>query len=105
MTMIHQLMLCSFGEWVKTKTASCSETGEKERKCECGEKEIEIIEKLSHSYGAWVTTKEASCTAKGEKVRACECGAKEEKNIENAIVSGDKIVYSYIVQPASLFAM
>lgn len=40
----------SFGEWEEKKPATCYEAGEKERTCECGEKENEIIPKLEHKY-------------------------------------------------------
>ena len=43
-----------FGEWTTVKEPSCSEKGSKERNCECGEKETEIIDS-KHFYTEIVT--------------------------------------------------
>ena len=40
----------SFGEWTTTKEATCTEEGAKERVCECGEKETEVIPALGHDF-------------------------------------------------------
>ena len=41
--------VCVFREWIITKEATCTEDGEEERSCECGEKETNIIDALGHS--------------------------------------------------------
>ena len=46
----------SFGEWTVTKEATLGEEGERERVCDCGEKEIEILVGLGdgeYSANAW----------------------------------------------------
>ena len=40
----------AFGEWTTTKEATCTEEGAKERVCDCGEKEIEVIPALGHDF-------------------------------------------------------
>ena len=39
----------SFGEWIVVDEATCTEKGEKERICECGEKETRSIDALGHT--------------------------------------------------------
>ena len=41
--------VCVFREWIITKEATCTEDGEEERSCECGEKETQSIDALGHS--------------------------------------------------------
>lgn len=40
----------AYGQWVTVKEPSCTETGLKERTCECGEKETETIPVLEHQF-------------------------------------------------------
>ena len=40
----------SFGEWTVTREATCTEDGSRERVCECGEKETEVIAALGHDF-------------------------------------------------------
>ena len=40
----------AFGQWTVTKEATCTEDGSRERVCECGEKETEVIAALGHDY-------------------------------------------------------
>ena len=42
---IHQ-----YGAWVTLKDATCTETGQKERLCSCGQKEIQTIPIVEHHY-------------------------------------------------------
>ena len=71
----------SFGEWVETP-ATCAAEGKKERVCACGEKETEVLPKLTtHTFGEWQETP-ATCAADGKKERTCSvCGFKEEEAI------------------------
>ena len=39
-----------YGEWTITSNASCTENGERERVCDCGEKETKTIKALGHKY-------------------------------------------------------
>ncbi|MBO7614630.1 MAG: hypothetical protein J6T15_02905 [Bacilli bacterium] len=71
----------SFGDWVETP-ATCAAEGKKERVCACGEKESEILPKLTtHTFGEWQETP-ATCAADGKKERVCSvCGFKEEETL------------------------
>ena len=40
----------SYGEWNQTKAPTCTEEGEKERVCECGDKQTEKIPALGHTF-------------------------------------------------------
>lgn len=50
-----------YGEWIIVKEATEEEEGLKERTCECGEKETEVINKLEHvhKYSEWIIVKES----------------------------------------------
>lgn len=41
---------CSFEDWVITKDPTCTEEGEQEAVCRCGEKQTQSIEKNNHLY-------------------------------------------------------
>jgi len=71
----------AFGEWTTVTEPTCTEQGEKERACECGEKETESIDMIPHAFGEWTTTTEPTCTEQGEKERVCECGEREAETI------------------------
>ena len=40
----------AFGEWTVTREVTCTEDGSRERVCECGEKETEVIAALGHDF-------------------------------------------------------
>ena len=40
----------AFGEWTTVTEATCTEDGSRERVCECGEKETEVIAALGHDF-------------------------------------------------------
>ena len=72
----------SFGEWKTVTEASCDKEGKRERTCKCGEKETEIIPKVSHSY-EYEITKKATYTERGERVGICSiCGDKKTESID-----------------------
>ena len=62
-----------FGDWTVTKEATTSETGEKERACDCGYKETDEIAKLTPSYtGGYYTPStftDAEVTSPNEDVK------------------------------------
>ena len=64
----------TFGEWVVVKEATEEEAGLKERTCECGEKETEVIEKLEHVHN-FVEGK-------------CACGETTEVLVEAIEITG-----------------
>jgi hypothetical protein len=71
----------AFGEWATVKEATCTEMGQRERVCACGEKETQNVDIIDHVFGEWSTTKEATCNEKGEQERVCACGEKETMDI------------------------
>ncbi|MBP3494995.1 MAG: leucine-rich repeat protein [Clostridia bacterium] len=64
----------SYGEWVTTKEATCTEAGEKKQTCSCGDIKTETIAAKGHSYGAWESIKDATCNESGERKKSCPCG-------------------------------
>ena len=79
---------CNFGDWITTKEATCTAMGEKTRTCECGEKELFPVAKLSHSFSKWTVIDNATCREAGKESRECACGEKETRII-------DKLEHSY----------
>ena len=65
---------CEFGEWKVTKQPTCTQDGSKERVCECGEKETEVVSATGHTFGDWAVIDQANCVEAGLKVQVCECG-------------------------------
>ena len=74
-----------FGEWVQTKAPTCTEKGEEEQVCECGEKKTRAVNALGHDWGDWTAKTAASCTTDGVDERVCKrCGEKEERAVKAA---------------------
>ena len=71
----------SFSEWTIIKNATCTEPGEQERLCSCGEKQTQKIAATGHTFGKWTTVKDATCTEPGEQERLCSCGEKQTQAI------------------------
>ena len=71
----------SFGDWVITKAATCTEAGEQERYCSCGEKQTQSIAATGHTFGEWITVKTPTCTEAGEQERTCACGEKQTQSV------------------------
>lgn len=70
----------AFDDWKITKSATCTENGEKERVClVCQYKETASVSKTGHT-GDWVTEKEPTCTQDGSEFRRCStCGYEETR--------------------------
>ena len=68
----------SYGDWIVTKAATCTEEGQREKVCsECGDKVSETIHAKGHSYGEWLVTKEATYEEEGQREKVCSiCGDK-----------------------------
>ena len=62
----------SFGKWITTKDATCTEDGEQTRTCICSEKETQPISASGHSHTSEVTP--PTCTEKGYTTYTCRCG-------------------------------
>lgn len=72
-----------FGEWVTVKEATCTEEGVRERTCECGEKETEVIPMADHTYEEKVIEKK-TCTKDGVIEKTCKVCGKKEESIDKA---------------------
>lgn len=64
----------AFGNWLQTKSPTCTEQGEETRTCtDCGKEETRAIEALGHDYKSIVTA--PSCTDQGYTTHTCtRCG-------------------------------
>ena len=76
----------SFGEWTVTKEATCTEEGSRERVCECGEKETEVIAALGHTAAEAVKENEkaATCTEAGSYESVVYCSVCHEDGLKKA---------------------
>lgn len=72
----------AFGDWRVISEATCTKNGLRERVCECGEKETEVLNATGHSFGEWETAMEVTCTEDGLRERTCYCGEKETQIIK-----------------------
>lgn len=72
----------AFGDWRVISEATCTKNGLRERVCECGEKETEVLNATGHSFGEWETAREVTCTEDGLRERTCYCGEKETQIIK-----------------------
>lgn len=65
-----------FGEWKTTVEPTCTQNGEKQRLCDCGEKQTEAIPAIGHIAGDWSVDIQPKCTVDGSKIQNCSvCGA------------------------------
>ena len=79
---INKLPHTSYGEWVITKKATCTENGQKTKTCVCGHQIQETIDSTGHKYRDWAVTKLATCTETGVKTQFCRyCDQKKEESI------------------------
>lgn len=74
----------SWGEWKETKAPTCTEKGEKERTCECGEKQTQAVSAAGHKYVKDdAKSQDATCTEGGKLVEKCSvCGNEKETATE-----------------------
>lgn len=82
-------------EAVVTKSATCTEVGEKAKECaSCGMIYYETIPALGHSFGSFTVTKEATVLAEGSQTHTCSvCGTVETVAIPK-LVSNVKLTTS-----------
>lgn len=83
---------CEFGEWKVAKQATCTEDGQLERSCACGEKETSTLPATGHTFGEWTIAENSTCTKLGQEQRVCSCGEKETRDIQLADHSFDEWV-------------
>lgn len=73
----------SFGEWMVTTKATCTEPGVKTRECDCGQTERAEIPATGHQWDEGKVTKEPTETSDGEKTFVCTvCKATKTENIK-----------------------
>ena len=63
-----------FGNWRIDKEPSCTEEGRRERICECGYAEFEVIAMIDHQYGDWALLGAPSCDQERTLIASCSCG-------------------------------
>lgn len=71
----------AYGEWTVVKAANCTQDGQQERYCSCGEKQTVTINATGHTFDDWTVIKQASCSEVGQQERTCSCGEKESATI------------------------
>ncbi len=70
----------SFGEWEIIKNPTCTEDGEKEQTCACGEKQTTVVSKTGHNVAKIDAVKETCTTAGSTMGTYCtSCGEIIEK--------------------------
>ena len=74
----------TFGDWITTKAATCTEEGNRTRTCEVCKKEVtKKIPAKGHSLGNWTVTKDPTETEVGQMQRVCKvCEETETKELE-----------------------
>ena len=86
-----------FGEWEVTIQPTCTQDGQRQRSCTCGEKQNESIPATGHNFvgnvctncsacyehqfGEWEVTIQPTCTQDGQRQRSCTCGEKQNESI------------------------
>ena len=72
----------TWGDYVTTKPATCTEDGEQERTCSgCGQKQTKTI-KAAHTWGEYVVKTDSTCSEEGVEERECEvCHEKQQRAI------------------------
>lgn len=83
---------CEFGEWEVVKQPTCTQDGSKERVCECGEKDTDVVPATGHTFGEWTEVKAPTCTEAGLELRYCTCAATETRVIEATGHSHEAVV-------------
>lgn len=93
-----------FTEWKTTREAKCNEYGLKERHCECGKKETQLIEMTEHDYGEWYEYSKATPKSKGIERRNCKVCNHYEERMKDYVFDADDWIFtaSYVANPDAL---
>lgn len=80
-----------YGDWKQTKAPTCTEAGQEEQKCECGDTKTRSVKALGHDWGEWTEKTAATCTEDGVEERVCKRDAthKETRPIKAEHKYGD----------------
>lgn len=81
----------SFGRWNVEKEATCTQSGERIRECDCGEIQYDVIPAKGHTEGKWVTEREATCASAGSRYQ--KCSVCEDKIRDEAVEPTGKHEY------------
>ena len=94
----------AFGDWTTVKDATCTENGEQQRSCECGEAETQSIEALGHTEVVDAAV-DATCTEAG-KTEGKHCSVCNEVLVAQEVVDalGHTEVIDAAVAPTELKA-
>lgn len=61
-----------YGEWIPDQAPTCKKYGTRYRICKnCGEREVDVLDKVDHTWDNGKVTKKATCTEDGEKTYTC----------------------------------
>ena len=74
-----------YENWTQTQAPTCTEKGQEEGTCACGEKSTRPVNALGHDWGEWTVKTAATCTEDGVEERACKrtgCTATETQPIK-----------------------
>ena len=91
--------VCKAENWVVTKEPTCTERGESQGYCSCGQLVVrkKFIDELGHTEGEWVE-KPATCTSYGSKYKKCTvCDSVIESETYPAL--GHTPKWTVIVEP------
>ena len=77
----------SFGEWIVIVEPTCEETGQRERTCECGEKETESIPMTEHEFTEATLFEPKTCKV---------CGKTEGVALSTEVKIGDTISLDFV---------
>lgn len=72
-----------YGEWVLDQAPTCKKYGARHRICKnCGDREVDVLDKVDHTWDNGVITKEATETEEGIKTYTCKtCGETKTEKI------------------------
>ena len=61
-----------YGEWIPDQAPTCKKYGTRYRICKnCGDREVDVLDKVDHTWDNGKVTKKATCTEDGEKTYTC----------------------------------
>lgn len=79
-----------FSVWKTVQPPTCTQTGMKERTCDCGEKQTSPSSALGHSFSKYTIVSEPTCTELGVEEGTCSrCGEKDQKKTDYKHSFGD----------------
>jgi hypothetical protein len=84
---VEQTHTHSYGDWTITKQPTCTEKGERQKTCTCGDKVIEEIAATGHSYSTVWTTDETNHWHKATCEHTTEISGKAEHTYKNGVCS------------------